>query len=78
MSLARIHASTIIEARLEMAVARATPSTDMLQKRTNTRFSATFKRPVRVRTIRGVLVSPLALKMEIRKFVIEMKGTPRK
>lgn len=67
-----------MEIRFEMPVARETPSTDIPNAMTKTRFSTTLSRPVMVRTISGVLVSPLARKMAMRKFVTEMNGTPMK
>ena len=46
---------------LEITVARATPATDMLNTRTNSRFSPTLTTPDRTRHTRGVFVSPLLL-----------------
>ena len=78
VSLCRIMARMTMETMLEMPVASETPSTDMPKPRTKSRFSPTFRMPVIVSTTSGVLVSPLALKIEMRKFVAAMKGTPRK
>ena len=71
-------ASSTIDTALEMTVAVATPSTDMSNPSTNSRFSATLSRPVQVRMYSGVRVSPLARKMAIMKFVSARNGVPMK
>ena len=77
-SLVRRMASSTADAALEMLVAAATPSTDMSNASTNSRFSPTLSRPVNVRMYSGVRVSPLARRMAIMKLAAAMNGTPRK
>ena len=70
--------SSAMEAAFEMAVASATPSTDMRSTSTKNRLSSTLITPVDARIYSEVRVSPLARRMAISKFVSARNGAPAK
>ena len=59
-----------------MALAMATPSADMLQPMTNTRFSTTFSTPAMNRYTSGRFVSPVALRMPLPQLYSPIPGRP--
>ena len=60
-----------------MALAMATPSADILQPMTNTRFSTTFSTPAMNRYTSGRFVSPVALRMPLPQLYTAMAGILR-